>query len=367
MSHLDNPSSGVKFEGLLGIDARICGYQGIPIAITFPVEEQHHIHSGIAGLDGGIVVSDGARILDRLGFHELLDDVRSGKAAERGALFGLTHFDHTNEVALEVAAVDELKQFSTGEPAINKKIVEADALHDGPAYHLDCVCNLALSHFSLPDVHFLILSAFLCVLSIFLLSCKPLWPILILTCLCLYGAVKHELSLPVGIAQEHSLETQDALHRGMGEHFPESLSLHTTLRKIGIVNDETSHSILCIRTAANLADELAVDGVNKASPINATVIHKAVEHIFLAGEQLAETAVRVISGILHGKERKQDEQFHHLDEGELAVRILNRTDHFGLYGEAIHHCCYALYCLAGIIVFEKTLEFTDYLSIFVHG
>ena len=81
----------------------------------------------------------------------------------------------------------------------------------------------------------------------------------------------------------------------------------------------------------------------------------------------AETAGRIIGGILHGEEREQHEQFHHLDEGEFAVRILNRTDHSRLYGEAIHHCCYALYCLAGIIVFEKTLEFTDYLSIFVHG
>lgn len=51
MSHLDNLSSGVKFEGLLGIDARICGYQSIPRAITFPVEEQHHVHFGIAGLE----------------------------------------------------------------------------------------------------------------------------------------------------------------------------------------------------------------------------------------------------------------------------------------------------------------------------
>ena len=153
----------------------------------------------------------------------------------------------------------------------------------------------------------------------------------------------------------------------MGEHFPESLGFHPALGKVGIVDDEATHRFPCINPATYLSDELAVDGVYKPPPIDASVIHKAVEHILLAGEQLAETAVRVISGILHGKERKQDEQFHHLDEGELAVRILNRTDHFGLYGEAIHHCCYALDCLAGIIVFEKTLEFTDYLSIFVHG
>lgn len=153
----------------------------------------------------------------------------------------------------------------------------------------------------------------------------------------------------------------------MGEHFPESLGFHPALGKVGIVDDETTNSFLCVNPATYLSDELSVDGVYEASPINASVIHKAVEHILLAGEQLAETAARVIGGILHGEEREQDEQFHHLDEGELAVRILNRTDHSGLYGEAIHHCCYALYCLAGIIVFEKTLEFPDYLSNFVYG
>ena len=153
----------------------------------------------------------------------------------------------------------------------------------------------------------------------------------------------------------------------MGEHFPEPLGLHPTLRKVGIVYDETAHSISCISPATDFPDELTVDGVYETSPINASIIHKAVEHILLAGEQFAETTGRIISGILHGEEWEQDEQFHHLDEGKLAVRILNRTDRSRLYGETIHHCCYALDCLAGIIVFEKPLEFTDYLSIFVHG
>ena len=163
MSHLNNPSSGVKPEGFLGVNTRICGYQCIPGAVTLSEEEQHHIHSGIAGFDGGIMVSDGGRILDGFELYELLDDVRGGKTSDVGAVFGFTHLDHSDEVALEMTAVEEL-------------------------------------------------------------------------------------SLPIGIAQEH---------------------------------------------------------------------------ILLAGEQLAETAGRIISGILHGEEWEQDEQFHHLDEGKLAVRILN--------------------------------------------
>lgn len=174
MRHLDDPSSGVEPEGLLGVDPGVRGYEGVPGAVALPVEEQNHVHSGIAGLDGGIVVSDGARILDCLGFDEPPDDVRSGKIADGGVVFGLAHLNHANEIALEVAAVDEPEQFGAGEPAVNKKIVEADAFRDGPAYHPDCVRNLALRRLGLPYVHFLIHGAILCVLRRLLLPCKAL-------------------------------------------------------------------------------------------------------------------------------------------------------------------------------------------------
>lgn len=56
---------------------------------------------------------------------------------------------------------------------------------------------------------------------------------------------------------------------------------------------------------------------------------------FLAGEQLAKGAVGIVRWCLDGEEREQDKQFHQLNEGELAVRILNRTHRFGLYDEFI--------------------------------
>lgn len=40
----------------------------------FLVEEKLDIHPSILGIDGGIVVADGAAVLDRLGLHQLLDD-----------------------------------------------------------------------------------------------------------------------------------------------------------------------------------------------------------------------------------------------------------------------------------------------------
>ena len=75
----------------------------------------------------------------------------------------------------------------------------------------------------------------------------------------------------------------------------------------------------------------------------------------------------IVGRCLHREERLQDEQFHQLDEGEPAVRILNRTYRFGLYDEALHHFAERVDCLTGIVVFEKVFEFRDYLSIFIHG
>ena len=77
-----------------------------------------------------------------------------------------------------------------------------------------------------------------------------------------------------------------------------------------------------ILAAADEANQLVVDGVEYAFPINAPIIHQTEKRVFLAGKQLAKGAVRIVRRCLDGEERLQDEQFHQLDEGELAVRIL---------------------------------------------
>ena len=223
MSHFYNPSSGVKSEGFLGVDVRICGYQGIPRTMPPPIEKQHYIQSSVGGLDGGVMVSDGSCIFDGLGLHEFVDDVMSGKSTDSGVVFGHTHLGHIDEIALEMAAVDEPEQFRTGVPAVNKKVVKANAFRDGPAYYSDDVYYLALHHFGLSDIHFLDISTFLCVLCGPLLFGKALWLVLVLANLCLYGAIKHELRPAVRVADEHSLEFENALHSGMGKHLSEPL------------------------------------------------------------------------------------------------------------------------------------------------
>lgn len=114
-------------------------------------------------------------------------------------------------------------------------------------------------------------------------------------------------------------------------------------------------------------DQLSTGGVSNTTPVNTSVIHDAIERVLLAGEQLAKSVALIVGRHLHREERLQDEQFHQLNEGEPAVRILNRTYRFGLYDEALHHFADRVDRLTGIVVFEKVFEFRDYLSIFRHG
>ena len=103
------------------------------------------------------------------------------------------------------------------------------------------------------------------------------------------------------------------------------------------------------------------------SPIDVAVVHETIEHIFVADKHLAQGRRRIVGSILNWKEREQNKQLQHLKTGEFAIRILNWPDDFALYPYAVHNGWYAVYCLAGVIVCKKLLEFTDNMSIFVHG
>lgn len=305
--------------------------------------------------------------LGGLGPLKPFDDVRSTEVAQSGLVLGLAHLDHPDEVAFEVTAVDELEQFCAGEPAVDQKIIESDSLNDGPAEHLDGIGNLGLEHFLFADVDLLILATLLAILSGLLFLGKPLWLVGILAGLGLYGGVQHQLRLAVRIAEEHGLKAQDAFHHRVRKHLSKALSLASALRKVGVIQDETARGTLGISPAADKTDQLAVDRVKEAAPVNTSVIHQAIERVLLAGEQLAKGAVGIGRRSLDGKERIQNEQFHQLNEGELAVRILDRSHRFCLYDEPFHHVVYRVDCPAGVVVLEIIFEFRDYLSIFVHG
>ena len=48
------------------------------------------------------------------------------------------------------------------------------------------------------------------------------------------------------------------------------------------------------RPAADEPDELTVNGVDNAAPVDTPVIHQAIERVLLVGEQLAKGAVGIV-------------------------------------------------------------------------
>ena len=367
MGHFNTPPSSVKFKGLVGVNAHVRSNEGVPGAIALLVEEELYIPAGISCLDGGAGVANGSVPLCSLGLLKPFDDVRSTEVAQGGLVLGLAHLDHSDDVALEVPAMDEQEQLCTREPAVNQQVAKAEALNDGSPEHLDGVGNFGLKHLLLTGVDFLVLAALLAVLGILLLLGKPLWFTGILAALCLYCGIHHQLSLAVSVAEEHGLDAHDALHRSVRKHLPKPLSLHASFRKVSVIEDDTTGISFCVSPAADEPNELAVDGVDNATPVDTAIVHQAIERVLLAGEEFAQGTVGVVRRYLHGEERQHNKQLHQLNEGELAVRILKRTHRFGLYDEPFHHVVYRVDCPAGVVVLEKVFEFRDYLSIFVHG
>ena len=310
MSHFDTPSSGIPFKGLVGINAHVRGDEGIPGTVPLPVEEELDVHTGILGLNGSGLVTDGTVTPGLLGLIQLGNDIRRREVAQGGFIFGSAHFDHPYEVALEVVAVDELEEFRAGEPTVDQQIIKPQAFQDASSEHLDGTDNFGLEHFLFTGVYLLVFTALLAILGGSLLPGKSLWLIGILPGLCLYGGIHHQLRLAVRVAEKQGLEAQDLLHDRMGKHLAKALGLIPSFGKVGIVKNDAAGSILCIGPSADETNQLAVDGVEDAPPVYASIIHQAVKRVLLAGKQLAKGAVRIIRRCLNGEERLQDEQFH---------------------------------------------------------
>lgn len=122
----------------------------------------------------------------------------------------------------------------------------------------------------------------------------------------------------------------------------QGLQPSSPFRKVDIVKDDTTGGALRVSPTADKPDELAVDGVDNAAPVDTPIVHQAIERVLLAGEQLAKRTISVVRRGFDRKERLHNEQFHQLNEGELAVRILNRTNRFSMYDEPVHHSAYRI-------------------------
>ena len=202
-------------------------------------------------------------------------------------VFGLSQFDHTNQMTLDVATGNEFHKVCTGKPAINEQIVETDAAFDGILHHLNGLVYLR---------HRVLLDAFLDALSCVvgretlaaLLVRQPLLLIWITALLAMKREVEEKMAQSVGIEQGHALIAEDGLVQDMREDLADELAPASAFRFVRVIDYQADRSFMCgLCASTDLAQKLEVHSIQQLAPFDITIIHKTIEHVLLTTEQAA--------------------------------------------------------------------------------
>ena len=177
------------------------------------------------------------------------------------------------------------------------------------------------------------------------------------------------MRLSIREQEEQTLVNKDAGMFHMGEDAAQGLSLATGLQKVGVIRNQAAGIRAFCRVASHrdAAQEPAADAVYDLPPVDVLVGEEPVEHVFLAGEHLTEDASDEAQTIFDGEEREQDHQLEDLAGRELAVRSLGKVHLPVVDMDTFHHVHDSLNRLRVVTFCKKTVEFRDYMPIFVHA
>ena len=288
ISHLGSPAGNVRPVCLQKTEREIRCEQSIPMPIPASLREEQayggtcklHVDSAVGALQGPIVLGE-AQLL------ELLDNLVGCQITPLGMVFGLSQFDHPNQMTLDVSAGNQANEVCTGKPAVNEQIVESDAALDGVLHHLDGLVNLR--HRVLLDAFLDSLSAMVLAISGFsFLVRQPLLPVRLEALLAMKREIEEQLAHAVAQEQCKTLVAEDALMLDMGEHLADELTLATALRGVSVIDNQAGGLVVpSLSTAADLAQQLEIHRIQQLAPLDITVIHKTIEHVFLTTEQAA--------------------------------------------------------------------------------
>ena len=65
-------------------------------------------------------------------------------------------------------------------------------------------------------------------------------------------------------------------------------SLTSALGSVSIIDNQADRLVMrCFCTTADLLQQLEVHRIEQLTPLNVTIIHKTIEHVFLTTEQAA--------------------------------------------------------------------------------
>ena len=288
ISHLGSPSHGVGTVCLEETEREVCGEQPVPLSLAATLrEEQTHGGSCKLHVNGAVGALQRPIVLGKPLLLEFPDNLVSRQVSPLSVVLGLAQLDHTQQMALDMTAGNQADKVSTGKPAVNQQIVEADTPLDGVLHHLDGLVGL---------LHGVLLDAFLNTLS-GIVGRETLTALLVRQSLLLIGLpalltvkreVKEQLAQPVTQQECQTLVAQDALVLKVRENLADELTLATALRSIRIIDYQTDRLVMrCLRTTADLSEQLEVHRIEQLAPLDVTIIHKTIEHVLLTTEQAA--------------------------------------------------------------------------------
>ena len=288
ISHLGSPAGSVRPVCLEETEREIRREQSIPMPVPASLREEQ-AHGGTCELHvyGAVGAPERPVMLGETLLLELLDNLVGCQVTPLGVVFGLSQFDHTNQVTLDMAAGNQTNEVCTGEPTVNEQIVESDAAPDGVLHHLDGLVNLR--HRVLLDAFLDSLSAMVLAISDFALPVRQsLLLVWLAALLAMKREIQEQLAHAIAQKQRQTLVAEDALMLDMGEHLTDELTPAAALRSVSVIDNQADWLVVPgLSTAADLAQQLEVHCIQQFAPLDVTIIHKTIEHVLLTTEQAA--------------------------------------------------------------------------------
>ena len=143
------------------------------------------------------------------------------------------------------------------------------------------------------------------------------------------------------------------------ENTSQQLSLPPNLGKVGIIHYQTHlvGTLPGVTSGCYPVYKAARKAVQYLPPVDVHISQKAVEHVFVAHEQLTEHTLGVVPGVLDGEEREQDRQTEDLLGRELAVLGFGKP-HLSLGNlDMVHHVHHSLNRFRIITFRKKAADF----------
>ena len=284
-------------------------------------------------------------------------------------IFGSGHLYHSQQVAAYMPGLHKVDKLLAYEPAVYKKVVKAEAFKDGPLDLPYSVIQLALEVL----IHTLGCTAVRITLfaeaSFRFLLRQTLRLGLLLSHLTLKGEVNEGLGHAISTEKEQALVAKDTLVLDVRENTSQQLSLPPNLGKVGIIHYQTHRvgTLPGVTSGCYSIYKAARKAVQYLPPVDVHISQKAVEHVFVAHEQLTEHTLGVVPGVLDGEEREQDRQTEDLLGRELAVLGFGKP-HLSLGNlDMVHHVHHSLNRFRIITFRKKAADFRNNVPIFVHA